>query len=93
MNKVFYTFQEFFEYFELPRHCSKRLTSEETAYFEFHPYKGDAVVIRGWIEEFNHEYVQVSFKYREFGLGDVVWSFEDAKKYIKKIDYYNMEQE
>jgi len=46
------------------------------------------VTIRGWIKEFNHKEVQVSFKYREFNLGDTIWSFEDAKKYIKKIDYY-----
>ena len=87
-HRIFYTFEEFFEYFELPQRCSIRLTSEETAYFEFHPYKEDVVVIRGWIEEFNHKEVQVSFKYREFRLGSAVWSFEDAKKYIRKIDYY-----
>ena len=87
-HRIFYTFKEFFEYFELPRNCSIRLTSEETAYFEFRPYKEDVVVIRGWIKEFNHKEVQVSFKYREFGLGDAVWSFEDAKKHIRKIDYY-----
>lgn len=87
-HRTFYTFEEFFEYFELPRNCSIMLTSEETAYFEFHPYKGDVVVIRGWIKELNHKEVQVSFKYKEFGLGGTVWSFEDAKKYIQKIDYY-----
>lgn len=87
-HRTFYTFEEFFEYFKLPQHCSMRLTSEENAYFEFHPYKGDDVIIRGWIEEFNHKEVQVSFKYREFSLGGTVWSFEDAKKYIQKIDYY-----
>ena len=87
-HSIFYTFEEFFEYFNLPQQCSIRLTSEETAYFEFCPYKGDAVVIRGWIEEFDHKEVQVSFKYREFGLGSTIWSFEDAKKYIRKIDYY-----
>jgi hypothetical protein len=92
-HRIFSTFEEFFEYFELPRHCSLRLTSDEIAYFEFYPYKGDVVVIRGWIKEFNHKEVQVSFKYKEFGLGSTVWSFEDAKKYIRKIDYYNMEQE
>ena len=85
---TFYTFVDFFEYFNLPEHCSVRISSDENAYFEFHPYKGDNVVIRGWIKEFNHEEVQVSFKYRQFGLGDAVWSFEDAKKYIQKIDYY-----
>jgi len=87
-HRIFDTFEEFFDYFELPRHCSIRLTSEENAYFEFRPYKGDAVVIRGWIEEFNHKEVRVSFKYKEFGLGGTIWSFEDAKKYIRKIDYY-----
>ena len=87
-HRIFYTFEEFFEYFELPRHCSIRLTSTENAYFEFYPYKEDVVVIRGWIKEFNHKEVQVSFKYREFSLGGAVWSFEDAKKYIRKIDYY-----
>lgn len=87
-HRIFYTFEEFFEYFELPRHCSIRLTSEENAYFEFHPYKKDVVVIRGWIEEFNHKEVQVSFKYKEFRLGGIVWSFEEAKEYIRKIDYY-----
>ena len=89
VHKIFYTFEEFFEYFELPWNCSMRLTSEENAYFEFHPYKNDDVVIRGWIKEFNHKVVQVSFKYREFWLGDAVWSFGDAKKYIQKIDYYH----
>lgn len=88
MIRTFYTFEEFFEYFKLPRHCSMRLTFKEIAYFEFHPYKGDDVVIRGWIEEFNHKEVRVLFKYREFSLGGTVWSFEDAKKYIQKIDYY-----
>lgn len=87
-HRIFYSFEEFFEYFELSRNCSIRLTSEETAYFEFHPYKVDVVVIRGWIKEFNYKEVQVSFKYREFWLGSTVWSFEDAKKYIQKIDYY-----
>jgi len=87
-HRIFNSFEEFFEYFKLPRNRSIRLASEETAYFEFHPYKGDDVVIRGWIKEFNHKEVQVSFKYREFGLGGTVWSFEDAKKYIRKIDYY-----
>lgn len=87
-HRIFHTFEEFFEHFGLPQHCSKKLTSEETAYFEFHPYKKDAVVIRGWIEEFSHEEVRVSFKYREFRLGGAIWSFEDAKKYIQKIDYY-----
>ena len=87
-HRIFYTFEEYFEYFELPQHCSIRLTSEENAYFEFQPYKVDAVVIRGWIEEFNHKEVRVSFKYKEFRLGSAVWSFEDAQKYIQKIDYY-----
>ncbi len=87
-HRIFYTFEEFFEYFKLPQHCSIKLTSEETAYFEFYPYKNDIVTIRGWIKEFNHKEVQVSFKYREFNLGDTIWSFEDAKKYINKIDYY-----
>lgn len=79
-HRIFYSFEGFFEYFELPQHCSIRLTSEENAYFEFHPYKGDAVVIRGWIEEFSHKEVRVSFKYKELRLGGTVWSFEDAKK-------------
>lgn len=87
-HRIFYTFEEFFEYFELPRHCSIRLTSEEIAYFEFHPYKEDVVVIRGWIEEFNNKEVQVSFKYKEFRLGGILWFFEEAKEYIRKIDYY-----
>ncbi len=87
-HRNFSTFEEFFEYFELPMHCTIRLTSGETAYFEFCPYKGDAVVIRGWIEEFNHKEVKVSFKYKEFRLGEMVWPFEDAKKYIQKINYY-----
>ena len=87
-HRVFHTFEEFFNYFNLPKHCSIRLTSAENAYFEFQPYKGDVVVIRGWIEEFNHEEVQVSFKYKEFSLGSAVWSFEKAKEYIRKIDYY-----
>lgn len=85
---IFYTFEEFFEYFSLPQNCSIRLTSEQCAYFEFYPYKSDIVCIRGWIHEFNHKEVQVSFKYREFSLGRTVWSFEDANKYIRKIDYY-----
>ncbi len=87
-HRIFHTFEEFFEHFELPRNCTIRLTSEENAYFEFYPYKGDVVVIRGWIEEFNHKEVRVSFKYREFRLGSTVWSFEEAKEYIRKIDYY-----
>ena len=87
-HRIFNTFDDFFEYFKLPQHCSIRLNSNETAYFEFYTYRGDIVVIRGWIKEFNHKEVQVSFKYREFGLGGTVWSFEDAKKYIRKIDYY-----
>ena len=85
---TFHTFEEFFNHFELPQHCSMRLTSAENAYFEFNPYKGDNVVIRGWVKEFNNKEVRVSFKYKEFWLGGVVWSFEDAKKYIQKIDYY-----
>jgi hypothetical protein len=88
LRKTFDTFEEFFKYFELSQHCSIRIPSNENAYFEFHPYKGDNVVIRGWIKEFNHEEVRVSFKYKEFNLGDTVWSFEDAKKYIRRIDYY-----
>ena len=88
LHKTFNTFEEFFEYFKVPRHGSIRLPSNENAYFEFQPYERDTVVIRGWIEEFNHEEVQVSFKYKEFRLGSAVWSFEDAKKYIQRIDYY-----
>jgi len=87
-HRTFNTFEKFFEYFNLPQHCSIRISSAENAYFEFHPYKGDAVVIRGWIKEFNNKEVQVSFKYKEFSLGDAVWSFDDAKKHIQKIDYY-----
>ena len=87
-HRIFYTFEEFFEYFSLPQKCSRRLSSEECAYFEFYPYKSDIVIIRGWIKEFNHREVQVSFKYREFSLGNTTWSYDDAKKYISKIDYY-----
>lgn len=47
-HKIFNTFEEFFEYFELPKSCSIRLTSEECAYFEFYPYKNDIVVIPCW---------------------------------------------
>ena len=84
----FNTFDEFFEFFDLPKSCSIRLTSDEIAHFEFHPYKNDIVVIRGWIEEFDHNEVQVSFKYREFDLGRTIWNLETARKYISKIDYY-----
>ena len=87
-HRIFNTFEEFFKYFELPQHCTIRLNSEQCAYFEFYPYNRDIVVIRGWIEGFNHKEVRVSFKYREFRLGSTVWSFEEAKKYIQKIDYY-----
>ena len=87
-NRIFNSFEEFLSYFKLSKNCSMRLTSEQWAYFEFYPYKNDNVCIRGWIDEFNHKEVQVSFKYREFNLGRTVWSFEDANKYIRKIDYY-----
>ncbi len=87
-HKVFYTFEEFFEYFKLSPKCSIRLTSDEFAHFPFKPYKSDYVTFHGYIKEFNHQNVQVSFKYKEFSLGSTTWSLEDAKKYIGRIDYY-----
>ena len=61
---------------------------DDSACFEFQPYKNDNVVIRGWIEKFNHKEVQVLLKYRGFRLGRTIWSFNKAKKNIRKIDYY-----
>lgn len=89
----FNSFKEFFDYFELPKSCTIRLTSDETAYFEFKPYEKDNVVIKGWVHEFDHYNVQVSFKYREFSLGSDTWSLEYANKMIGKIDYYFEEYE
>lgn len=85
---TFNTFDEFFEYFDLPKSCAYRLGSDENAYFEFQPYKNDSTTIRGWIKEFDHTEVEVSFKYREFDLGRTIWTLENARKYISKIDYY-----
>ena len=84
---VFNSFDEFFAHFDLPKNCSVRIGSDETAYFEFQPYK-DGVTIRGWVREFDHTEVIVEFKYREFDLGRTTWSLCSAKANIKKVDYY-----
>jgi len=84
---VFNSFDEFFAHFNLPKNCSVRIGSGEIAYFEFQPYK-DGVTIRGWVHEFSRTYVEVEFKYKECRLGRTIWSLEDAKENIKKVDYY-----
>lgn len=89
---VFNSFDEFFAWFDLPKSCAIRIGSDETAYFEFQPYK-DGVTIRGWVYEFDHTEVIVDFKYRQFSLGRTTWSIEKAKEIIKKVDYYYEEYE
>ena len=84
--KKFKDIQEFLEYLNIPENCT--ISIQGTAYFEFHPYINDLVIIRGWIESVNKDFMKVSFKYREFDLGCVIWTLEYASKVIEYIDYY-----